>query len=132
MKSLLSVLVGCLFGLAGCRSTHEGYTPIILGVSSVDAPTSISKTASLPVTLHVPVGGCLVFDHLEVTRDQVGASMIAWGHDITEGVKDRGILCTRIVDEAHRYTFDPPFGGTFTISVERGRISPLITSVTVN
>ena len=133
MKLSTSVsLIVALAVLLACRNSNESFTPVILGVSSVDAPTSISSGSPINVTLNVQVGGCLTFDRLEVNRSSSGASIIAWGHDITEGIKDRGILCTRVMDESHKYAFDPPFGGTFTLWVERGRLSPLITTVTVN
>lgn len=125
--SLIALLV-----VLGCRNSTDTPTPIVLGVSSVAAPSSISSGERIDVTLNVQVGGCLVFDHLEVRRSDSGATMTAWGYDITEGIKDRGIACTRMVDEAHAYSFDPPFATTFTLSVERGRLGPLITTVAVH
>lgn len=132
MKSSMFVcLTALLLSTIACRNSNETFTPIILDVSSLDAPTSISSGSSLDVTLNVQVGGCLAFDHLQVLRSKTEATVIAWGRDITEGIKDRGIACTRVVDEPHEYSFSPPFGTTFTLSVSRGRLSPLITTVAV-
>ncbi|HEX6629090.1 MAG TPA: hypothetical protein VF105_14160 [Gemmatimonadaceae bacterium] len=125
-------LVALLAVVADCRDSNATLTPIVLGVSSVAAPSSISSGEPIDVTLNVQVGGCLAFDRLEVRRSDSGATMVAWGHDITEGIEDRGIACTRMVDEAHAYSFDPPFANTFTISVARGRLGPLITTVAVH
>ncbi len=125
-------LVALVAVVVGCRNSNDTPTPIVLGVSSIAAPSSISSGERIDMTLNVQVGGCLVFDRLEVRRTDSGATMAAWGHDITEGIKDRGVACTRMVDEAHAYSFDPPFANTFTISVARGRLGPLITTVAVH
>ena len=131
MKTELSVLLALSSAVAACGGTNELHTPVILGVSSVDAPAAIAVGARLEITLNVQVGGCLAFDHIEANRNASSATIIVWGRDITEGITDRGILCTRILDEPHQYSFDPPFASPFTIQVLRGRIGPLITKVDV-
>jgi len=130
MKSVSSVVVGSLvIALAGCNPFAPDQS-VVLGVSQLDAPTAISSSDNLPVALTVTVGGCLSFDRIEVTRDLSGASFTAWGRDASKGRKD--VMCPADVRaELHSYTLVPPFANPFSIQVQRGRLSPLTTTVQV-
>jgi hypothetical protein len=129
MKTVSSVLLcsGLLLGSA-CNPLEPGQ-PVVLGVSKLDAPTTVAAGSTLTVVLTVETGGCVSFDRIEVTRDASGANLTAWGVDISNR---RGTVCPDILIETpHRYDFKPPFQSPFTIQVQRGRLSPLTATVQV-
>jgi hypothetical protein len=103
---------------------------VILGVSQLDAPASVAANAPIPVVLTVVTGGCLRFDRIEARREASSATLTAWGTDGSIGRKD--IMCPAdIRPEPHSYQFDPPFTNPFRITVDRGRVSPLVATVQV-
>jgi hypothetical protein len=103
---------------------------IILGVSQLDAPASVAANAPISVVLTVVTGGCRSFDRIEARRDASSATLTAWGTDGSIGRKD--IMCPAdIRSEPHSYQINPSFTNPFTITVDRGRVSPLIAVVQV-
>ena len=127
-----------LFGMAvialgvapACNTFAPDDQSVVLSVTKLDAPAAISSGAQLTVVLTVTVGGCTRFDHIAVVRSASGADLVAWGIDGAKG--KTGVGCpTFIAYEPHSYTFDPPFQSSFTVQVDRGRVSPLIATVQV-
>jgi hypothetical protein len=103
---------------------------VVFGVTQLDAPATISPGSTLTVVLTVTTGGCKTFDHIEVERTASFASLTAWGADGAIGAKN--VSCPAIiVDTPHSYQLDPPFQSPFTVSVSRGRVSPLTATVQV-
>ena len=104
---------------------------VVLGVTELNAPASVSPGAPFSVVLTVQTGGCLSFDRIvEELRDASGASLTAWGIDASKGRKEIG--CTADVRyEPHTYQFSPPFSNPFKITVDRGRMSPLSATIPV-
>jgi hypothetical protein len=103
---------------------------VVLGVSKLEAPATISAGSPLNIVVTVTTGGCTSFDRLEVQRDASSATLTAWGIDAAKG--EKGVSCpTNIVDTPHNYQFDPPFSNPFTIQVQRGRLGPLTATVQV-
>lgn len=101
---------------------------VTLDVSKIDAPTTVATGTAITVVLTVTTGGCMSFDHIDVNRDASGAYMTVWGRDAAKGRK--GVECPgNIVFEPHSYQFDPPFANSFTVEVDRGRLSPLQATV---
>src|SRR5215212_11316487 len=119
MKTVSSVVLfsGLLATLA-CNPFAADQS-VVLGVTKLDAPTTISSGEALTAILTVEVGGCKSFDHISVVRDVSGASFTAWGVDAAKGRK--GILCTGDIRyEPHSYTLQPPYNNPFTLEVQRG------------
>ncbi len=131
MKPFLSAIVFALAAaIGGCRNPFAPDQSVVLGVTQLDAPATISTGSPLTVVLTVVTGGCKSFDHIEVQRQAASASLTAWGRDGSKGRKD--IMCPdNIVYEPHPYRFEPPFQSPFTVTVDRGRLSPLIATVQV-
>jgi hypothetical protein len=78
----------------------------------------------------VTLGGCLSFDHIQAERSESGGTLTVWGKDSSKGRKN--VACPQnIIPEDHSFRFEPPFGGTFSVTVNRGRLSPLIATVQV-
>ena len=103
---------------------------VVLGVSKLDAPATVSPGSPLTVVLTVTTGGCKTFDHIEVERTASLASLTVWGRDGAKGAKN--VACPAyIVDTPHSYQLNPPFQSPFTVQVDRGRVSPLIAVVNV-
>lgn len=124
MRLGLLVLGGTLaFSTVGCGSIFGSDQSVVLGVSQLDAPATIAPSASLSVTLHVKlVDGCYDFDRFEIDRVATGANVTVWGTDASKGRKN--IACPQVYEEEpHTIVFNPPFGSTFTISVNQGALS---------
>ena len=131
MKPFLSAIVFAVAAaIGGCRNPFAPDQSVVLDVTQLDAPTTISTGSPLSVVLTVVTGGCKSFDHIEAQRQAASASLTAWGRDGAKGRKD--IMCPdNIVYEPHSYRFEPPFQSPFTVTVNRGRLSPLIATVQV-
>ena len=131
MKPFLSAIVFAVAAaIWGCRNPFAPDQSVVLDVTQLDAPTTISTGSPLSVVLTVVTGGCKSFDHIEAQRQAASASLTAWGRDGAKGRKD--IMCPdNIVYEPHSYRFEPPFQSPFTVTVNRGRLSPLIATVQV-
>jgi hypothetical protein len=128
MKTVSSVLLCSGLLLGGACNPLAPKRMVVLGVSKLDAPATIAAGSTLSVVVTVETGGCLSFDHIEVTRDASGASLTAWGLDASR----KDISCPDIlVETPHSYDFKPPFQSPFTIQVQRGRLSPLTATVQV-
>ena len=101
-----------------------------LGVRELNAPSTTPANVPLDVTLVVELGGCLSFDRIQVQRSGAEATLTVLGKDSSIGRKN--VACTSDIRyESHIVRFDPPFSGTFDITVNRGRISPLRATVQV-
>lgn len=115
--------------VAGCGLTDPDQS-VILGVSQLDAPSTVASGSPITAVLTVTLGGCLSFDHIQVDRDANSAHIIVWGNDSSKG--NKGIVCTSDIKvQSHSVTLEPPFANSFTIQVERGRIDPLTAVVQV-
>ena len=115
--------------VAGCGLTDPDQS-VILGVSQLDAPATVASGSPITAVLAVNLGGCLSFDHIQITRDASGANVIVWGNDASKG--NKGTVCTSDIKlQSHSVQFDPPFSTSFTIQVENGRLPPLQAHVEV-
>jgi hypothetical protein len=102
----------------------------IFTVAKIDAPASIAPEASLSVVLTAVSGGCARFDRTETQRTASGATVTLWGVNPAIGHPD--MPCTADIRmEPHTVTFDPPFAGTFTVSVRRPQSDPLTATVQI-
>ena len=131
MKRFLSVLavVGFVAAPLACNPFAPDQS-VILGVTQLDAPTTISAGSSLTVTVTVVTGGCRSFTHFDVERQASSGSLTAWGRDAAKGRKD--VACPADVRyEPHSYTFEPPFQSPFTIQAHGGASNPLTAIVQV-
>lgn len=126
MRAVLSGVV-VLLAAVGCR-TNTGPTEhiVVLSVDKLDAPATIASTSPLDVVLTVVSGACQTFTRIEAERGATSVKLTALGKDPEKGCIDLGLIQPRT------YRLEPPFTpGTFTISVDRGRLSPLIATVQV-
>ena len=134
MKSALLVFAGGALlvpSSLGCHNPSANNDLVVLNTVTLYAPPTIASTATLTIGLDIQVGGCLKFDHIESQRTASYADLTVWGSDIRTGITDRAILCPTLSLERHEFQVDPPFQSTFTIQVDRGRLSPLIATVQV-
>jgi hypothetical protein len=126
------VIATAIVGIsAGCDNPLSSSDQSVeLGVTKIDAPATVAPGTAIAVVLTVTVGGCTSFDHIDVNRDVSSANMTVWGRDAAKGRK--GVACpTDIREDPHSYQFNPPFANSFTILVNRGRLSPLQATVAV-
>jgi hypothetical protein len=130
-RYLFGLVVAVLVALpVGCSNPVAPDQRVILDVTKLDAPATIAAGTPLTVVLAVTTGGCRTFDHIEVVRTSSGASLFAWGTDVSVGRV--GIACPADIRiELHSYTFDPPFQSTFSLWIARGRLAPLTATVQV-
>jgi hypothetical protein len=118
-----------LLTITACNPFAPDQT-VELGVSKLEAPSTVSSGNSFNVVLTVTVGGCTRFDHISMQRDLSGATLTAWGENAAKGRKD--VVCPQdIVEEPHSFELFPPYASTFTVTVGRGRVSPLQATVQV-
>ena|ERR1700686_4239434 len=123
------VVVSLLAAVVACNPFAPDQS-IILGVEKIDAPATSPVGSPLTVVLTVTVGGCKSFDQIEAASVPSGASLTALGLDASKGKRD--VVCPSvIISEPHSYQFDSPPRGPFTITVDRGRVSPLTATVQV-
>ena len=124
------VIVSLIVPTGGCRNPFSPGRSVILTVTEIAAPASVGAGAPIPVVLTVMTGGCVSFDRIETRSDASGASITVWGDDTSGGSKN--VACPQDIRyEQHSLRFDPPFASTFTLSVNRGRLSPLTATVQV-
>jgi hypothetical protein len=129
-RFLFGIAVAALGAASACNPFAPHDQSVVLSVTKLDAPAAISSGAQLTVVLTVAVGGCTSFDHIAVVRSASSANLVAWGIDGSKG--KTGVACPAFIAyEPHSYTFDPPFQSSFTVQVDRGRLSPLVTTVQV-
>ena len=129
MKTALSIVGLAGLIIASCNP-FEPDQSVILGVSNLDAPATITTGSSFAAVLTVTLGGCLSFDRIETQRSSSDATITVWGKNAAAGRKD--VVCPQnVISENHTIQFNPPFANTFTVTVNRGRISPLMTTVQV-
>jgi hypothetical protein len=124
------VLLGCgavttlSLAIGACWNPFADQS-VILSVSELNAPATVTPGARFSVVLTVQTGGCLSFDRIvETFRDASGATLTAWGTDGSKGRKN--VACPADVRyEPHSYELSPPFSNPFKVTVGRGRVSPL-------
>lgn len=123
-------VVGCAVAPLACDNPFAPDQTVILDVSKLDAPATLSVGSPLTVSLTVVLGGCLSFDRIVVERGAAGASLTAFGRDAAKGRKD--IACTADLRlEAKSYQLDPPAQGSFSLEVQRPQLAPLTATVQV-
>lgn len=124
IRAWFGIGVACLVGAAVACNPFAPDQSVVLGVTKIDAPATVASGTAITIVLTVTTGGCLSFDHIDVSRNASSANMTVWGRDATIGRK--GVVCTLVgVSDAHSYQFDPPFSSSFTIQVNQGRLAPL-------
>ena len=126
-KALSAVAVGTL-ALLACKNPAETNQAVVLDVEKIEAPATISATSPLDVVLTVMTGGCVTFDKIQVQRGSANASLTALGTDSRRnGCLDIGFVGPQTV------RVEPPFTpGTFTITVNRDHLAPLVATVQVH
>ena len=123
-------MAAAALSIAGCRNPFAPDAAVILDVSKLEAPASVSAGATIPVVVTVVTGGCRSFDYIDVDRTASGASITVWGRDAALGKKN--VACPADIRfEPHSLTFDPPFGATFNVAVQRGAFNPLTATVQI-
>jgi hypothetical protein len=129
-------LLGVVLVVFACRGSTETGIPVVLQVSQLTVPPSVAAGSSFGVNLTVGVGGCLVFDHIEVRKSASDILLTVWGTDVSgvpvsvpPGVGD--LACAAPKTEVRSVTVQAGSPGTLTLVVERGRLSPLTTTVQV-
>jgi hypothetical protein len=116
-RILVGIIAVALVPATGCNPFAPDQS-ILLGVSKLEAPATISAGSPLTVVLTVSTGGCKIFDHIAVERDAYGAALTAWGTDAAKGKKN--VLCPAIImDTPHSIQLDPPFQSPFMVLVPR-------------
>ena len=130
MKTALSIVGLAGLIIASCNP-FEPDQSVVLGVSDLSAPAAITTGSSFAAVLTVTLeNGCLSFDRIEIQRSTSDATITVWGKDAAAGRKD--VSCPQnFRSETHTLQFNPPFANTFTMTVNRGRISPLMATVQV-
>jgi hypothetical protein len=131
MKHFLSVMA--VAGLTAAPLACNPFAPdqaVVLGVTKLEAPTSVSAGSALTVILTVTTGGCTTFDRIDVERSASAASLTPWGTDGAKGKRD--VACpANIVDTPHSIRLDPPFQNPFMVLVPRVGLDPLTATVQV-
>lgn len=127
MRPALLVAAALFLGAVSCRNNTGPLNKlVVLDVETMDAPASISSTSPIDVVLHVLRGACQSFERIEVERRGSNVKVTVVGKDPEKGCIDLGVM------EPHTFRIEPPFSpGAFTITVNRGRQSPLIATVQV-
>lgn len=128
-RIFVRLFVVSIAGLGACNPFAPDQS-VVLDVESLDAPATIATGASLTVVLTVTTGGCIVFDHITALRGTSGAQLVAIGRNTAKGRPN--VSCpTDIRTDPHSYTLNPPFDSPFTVTVDRGGLSPLTATVVV-
>ena len=129
MKGSLSIAaLVILGGVSACRNpiAPESRT-VVLDVVELQAPSSVTSTTPFDVVLTVLRGACQSFSRIEAQRTPSSVSLTVLGKDPEKGCIDLG------VQGPMTYRVNPPFGsGSFTVTVNRGALSPLVTTVEVH
>ena len=126
MRASLLVAVLCLAGSACRNNTGPIDHLVVLTVDKVEAPATISAASPLDVVLSVMTNPCQSFTRIDAERLSSSAKLTAIGHDPEKGCTDLGLL------QPKSYRLEPPFvPGTFTITVDRGRLSPLVATIRI-
>jgi hypothetical protein len=131
MKRFLSVIAVVVLAAPplGCNPFAPDQS-VVLGVSKLEAPTSVSAGSPITVVLTVTTGGCKTFSRIDLERDASAASLTPWGTDGAKGRKD--ITCpANIVDTPHAIRLDPPFQNPFMVLVPRVGMEPLTATVQI-
>ena len=127
-----------LFGLAvvGLVTVPVGCNPfapdqrVVLDVSNLVAPATISVGSPLTVTLTVVTGGCTSFTRIVADRSASGASLTALGRNSAKGRSN--ITCPADIRfEPHSFQLDPPAQGSFKVEAQRPELEPLTVTVQV-
>jgi hypothetical protein len=117
MKHTLFGIGVVVFVAAACNPFAPDKS-VVLGVTKLEAPATITAGSPLTVILTVTTGGCTTFDRIEVERDASAASLTPWGTDGAKGEKN--VSCPAfMVDTPHSIRLDPPFQNPFMVLVPR-------------
>ena len=76
-----TALLALGFAVSGCDSVLAPVRAVLLQISEIDAPASITQGATLVVRLTVVFGGCRSFERLETTRAAARVTFKAHGRD---------------------------------------------------
>lgn len=126
MRTGLSITAVAAIAALGCMNMLLPEKIVTLNVEKVDAPSTVASTSPLDVVLTVNRGACQTYDRIDARRRGSGVTLTVVGKDPQKGCTDLGIM------EAHTYRIAPPLpAGMFTITVNRGDLSPLMTTVAV-
>jgi hypothetical protein len=131
MKSVLLdiAFLATVVSATGCSAIFGPDQTVVLHVSKLEAPPNVGANSAFGVGLTVETGGCVSFRRIQVDRDNTGATMTAYGRDASIG---KNVLCPDFIQETlHVVQLNPPFSSPFTITVNRGRLSPLVASVLI-
>lgn len=129
MKRALSIAaLVVLASVSACRNPFASQSrTIILHVSELQAPSSVSSTTPFEVILTVERGACQSFSRIEAQRTRSSVTLTVLGKDPEKGCIDLG------VQGPMTYRVEPPFStGSFAVTVNRGRLSPLVATVEVH
>ena len=123
------VVVGLVIVPLGCNPFAPDQT-VMLDVSNLAVPSTISGGSALTVTLTVVTGGCTSFTRIVAERSGSAASLTALGRNSAKGRPD--IACPADIRfEPHSYELDPPAQGAFRVEARRPQSDPLSATVQV-
>lgn len=129
MRSFMLVMfLSSVIAAAGCSSVEPDGS-VILSVTRIDAPATVSASASFTVTLTVETGGCRSFDRLAIEKFTSGVRIVPWGTELTSD--NKGIMCPTKIYEPHSIRIDPPLSNPFQVYVAQGQLAPVVTTVQV-
>jgi hypothetical protein len=132
MKNALFGLLPSVFvALTSCNLfDREPDQSVILSVTKIEAPTTVSTGSSFTVTFTVQFDGCMHFDRLAVEKSNTGVRVVPWGTDATIGHPE--IVCPDILrQQSQAIQIDPPFSGPFQVYVDQGRLAPVTATIQV-
>ncbi len=128
-RNLFGIFVVTVVAVSGCNPFAPDKS-VVLGVTKLEAPATISAGSPLTVVLTVTTGGCTTFDHIAVEREVFAASLTPWGTDGAKGEKN--VSCPALIlDTPHSIQLDPPFQSPFMVLVPRVGLDPLTATVEV-
>lgn len=130
MRRIIVKAIGIsLAGLMACNPFAPDQS-VELDVDGLNAPSPITSSSSLTVSMSVQTGGCNIFDHIAVLRRASSANFVAIGRNTAKGRPN--VTCPAFVrSDVHTYTLTPPFQSPFTIKVESPSLPTLTTTVVV-
>ncbi len=127
--ALLGLSLACVVGIVQSCNPFSPDQSVTLGVAQLEAPATIVAGTPLSVVLTVELGGCKSFERIVTERTPQHATLTVLGSDASKG---RDVSCpANYFTEPHTVQLDPPFSNPFTITVNRGRVSPLTATVQV-
>jgi hypothetical protein len=132
MKTVWSVALSALLVVVcGCSGVFDSDQAVILPAIKLEAPATASAAASFSVTVTLRTGGCTSFDRLVVVKVESTVRIVPWGTNSALGRKGNVVCPANIVDEPHSVQLEPPFSNPFHVTVEQGRLAPVVATVQV-